>query len=316
MTKRILSALLAAVLSLGVLVSCAGGDETKTDDTTPAVTGGDAVVTEPAEDTTTGREGAKDNIPADLKFTGETVSVVYRNEDWYLKWDVIGTDNSGEIIQDAIWQRNVNVEERFDITLNIQPTQVQGLSNVASELKNLVFSGSDEYDVIVSTANTTIQQSLYPYLYELSGVPHLDIEQPWWRTSAIKELSFNGKDYRYLMGDNTLNDYLKCGVIYYNKDIYTNVTQADADEMYQTVIDGEWTWDKLAELSAQAYADLNGDGVENVGDQFGLMLPRTIPKLPCTWFTPAIPSYIPEPQKAASTSPRSTTKRTWASSIC
>jgi len=274
MTKRILSALLAAVLSLGVLVSCAGGDETKTDDTTPAVTGGDAVVTEPAEDTTTGREGAKDNIPADLKFTGETVSVVYRNEDWYLKWDVIGTDNSGEIIQDAIWQRNVNVEERFDITLNIQPTQVQGLSNVASELKNLVFSGSDEYDVIVSTANTTIQQSLYPYLYELSGVPHLDIEQPWWRTSAIKELSFNGKDYRYLMGDNTLNDYLKCGVIYYNKDIYTNVTQADADEMYQTVIDGEWTWDKLAELSAQAYADLNGDGVENVGDQFGLMLPQ------------------------------------------
>ena len=36
MTKRILSALLAAVLSLGVLVSCAGGDEGKTDDTTPA----------------------------------------------------------------------------------------------------------------------------------------------------------------------------------------------------------------------------------------------------------------------------------------
>ncbi len=34
MTKRILSALLAAVLSLGVLVSCAGGDEGKTDDTT------------------------------------------------------------------------------------------------------------------------------------------------------------------------------------------------------------------------------------------------------------------------------------------
>ena len=75
------------------------------------------------------------------------------------------------------------------------------------------------------------------------------------------------------MGDNTLNDYLKCGVIYYNKDIYTDVTQADADEMYQLVLDGAWTWDKLIELTAMAYADLNGDGVENVGDQFGLMLP-------------------------------------------
>jgi len=271
--KRILSAFLAAVLSLGVLVSCAGGDETQTDDTTPAVTGGDTVVTEPAEDTTTGRENAKDNIPADLKFTGETVNIVYRNEDWYLKWDTIGTDNSGEIIQDAIWQRNVNVEERFGYTMNIQPTQSTGLGNVSSELKNMVFAGSDEYDIIVSTANSTVTQSLYPYLYELSNVPHLDINSPWWRTNAIEELSFDGEHYRYLMGDNTLNDYLKCGVVYYNKDIYTAVTQADADEMYQLVLDGAWTWDKLTELTAQAYADLNGDGVANVGDQFGLMLP-------------------------------------------
>ena len=155
--KRILSAFLAAVLSLGVLASCAGGDETQTDDTTPAVTGGDTVVTEPAEDTTTGRENAKDNIPADLKFTGETVNIVYRNEDWYLKWDTIGTDNSGEIIQDAIWQRNVNVEERFGYTMNIQPTQSTGLGNVSSELKNMVFAGSDEYDIIVSTANSTVR---------------------------------------------------------------------------------------------------------------------------------------------------------------
>ncbi|MBQ4042622.1 MAG: hypothetical protein IJD06_01405 [Clostridia bacterium] len=277
MTKRILSALLAAVLSLGVLVSCAGGDEGKTDDTTPAVTGGaDTAVTEPAEETTTGRENAKDNIPADLRFDGETVSMIYRNEngDYYGQWDMIGTDNSGDVIFDAVWQRNMNVEDRFGITLNIQPTQATGLSNVASELKNMVFSGSDEYDVICSTSNTTISQSLYPYLYELSGVEHLDITQPWWRTDAVMGLSFDGEHYRYLMGDNTLNAYLRCGVIYYNKDIYTDVTQADADELYQTVIDGTWTYDVLTELTAQAYTDLNGDGAENVGDQFGLMMPK------------------------------------------
>lgn len=274
--KRILSAFLAAVMSLGVLVSCASGD-TAGDDTTPAVTGGsDTVVTEPAEETTTGRENAKDNIPADLRFDGETVSMIYRNEnnDYYGQWDMVGTDNSGDVIFDAVWQRNLNVQDRFGITLNIQPTQATGLSNVANELKNLVFSGSDEYDIICSTSNTTIAQSLYPYLYELSGVAHLDIEQPWWRTDAIMGLSFDGEHYRYLMGDNTLNAYLRCGVIYYNKDIYTNVTQSDADELYQTVIDGAWTYDTLSELTAQAYADLNGDGVENVGDQFGLMMPK------------------------------------------
>ena len=143
-TKRILSALLAAVMSLGVLVSCASDDAGKTDDTTPAVTGGDTVATEPAEDTTTGREGAKDNIPSDLRFDGQTISMIYRNENgnYYGNWDMTGTDNSGDVIFDAVWQRNLNVEDRFGISLNIQPIQATGLNNVATELKNLVFSAS------------------------------------------------------------------------------------------------------------------------------------------------------------------------------
>jgi hypothetical protein len=107
-------------------------------------------------------------------------------------------------------------------------------------------------------------------------VEYLDITSPWWRTSAIEELSFDGKTYRYLMGDNTINDYLKCGVLYYNKDIYTDVTQADADELYRIVLDGAWTWDKMAELSALAYSDVNGDGVAAKGDRFGLMIPATV----------------------------------------
>lgn len=278
MNRRILSALLAAILSLGTLVACASDDEGKkpsdTSGSTVTTSGGEATGDVVDENTTTGREGAKDNVPESLKYDGQQVNVVYRNEDWYLKWDCIGTDNSGEVIQDLIWERNRKVEDRFGFTLNILPTQATGAANVASELKNLAFSGSDEYDVIVSTGNTTVQQSLYPYLYELSDVPHLDITQPWWRTSAIESLSFDGEHYRYLMGDNTLNDYLKCGVVYYNKEIYADVTKNDMDALYQTILDGEWTWDVLSELSSSAYIDLNGDGVENVGDQFGLMLPK------------------------------------------
>jgi hypothetical protein len=36
-------------------------------------------------------------------------------------------------------------------------------------------------------------------------------------------------------------------------------------------MDGEWTIDKLSELTAAAYSDANGDGVQNVGDIFGSM---------------------------------------------
>ena len=34
-------------------------------------------------------------------------------------------------------------------------------------------------------------------------------------------------------------------------------------------MDGEWTIDKLVEMTAASYVDLNGDGVETFGDIFG-----------------------------------------------
>ncbi len=270
--KRTLSILLTALLlGTAALTACSSGSSEPAA-TTAAATSAAAVTEEPVA-TTTGRENAKDNIPAELRFSGQKINIVYRNEDWYMHWDVLGTDNSGDLIWDAIWQRNSNVEERFGLTMNIQPTASTGLSNVANELKNMVFAGSDEYDMIVSTGNTTVTQSLYPYLYELSDLKYLDVKQPWWRTDAIDSLSLDGQHYRYLMGDNTLNDYLKCGVIYYNKDIYENV-KGDPDEIYKLVIDGSWTWDKLSEIATVAYQDKNGNGSADNADQFGLMIPN------------------------------------------
>ncbi|MCQ2431686.1 MAG: hypothetical protein MJ175_03690 [Clostridia bacterium] len=231
--------------------------------------------TKPAEvetEAVTGRAAEKDAIPDDVQFTGETVKVLYRDEDWYAHWDMIGTDNSGDVIWDAIWMRNQKVEDRFGIKLDIQPTQTTGRSNVAKEIKTQVFAGTCEYDIISSTGNTTISESLYPYLYELSDLKYLDINQPWWRTNAIEELSLDGIHYRYLMGDHLLNDYLKCGVILYNKNMYASYFD-DADAAYKYVLDGTWTWDKLMNLTKEAYLDLNGDGKEDALDQYGLMLP-------------------------------------------
>ncbi len=277
--KRILSALLAVLLSLGTLISCAqeNPDQSSDDTTTAAVAETDAGTEPVDENTTTGRENAKDNIPADLTFDGEQISIIYRANDYYTQWDVVGTDNSGDLVKDAVWERNLRVEERFGITLNPVTTQSDDMNAYIAEIKSVAMSGSDEFDVITAGGGATVKSGLYPYLLELSDLNYLDIENPWWFTNAIKELSFDGEHYRYLLGDNMLVDYFKSGVVYYNKDIYSAaLSGADPDEMYQAVIDGVWTYDKLSELAATAYADLNGDGVQNVGDQFGLMLPKGV----------------------------------------
>ena len=277
--KRLICILLALLFLLSAATGCgSAGDSAETE--AAAVTDGsgtsDAGTTADAEAETepeNARRAAKDNLPEDLNYDGATVNIVYRNEEYYSNWDMNGTENSGDIIWDAIWLRNTIVEERLNLDMNIQPTQTEGLSNVAAELKNMVYAGVDDYDIISSTANTTVTQSLYPFLYELSDLQYLDISQPWWRTSAIEELALEEGRYRYLLGDHTLNNYLKCGVIFYNKDMYTN-TYGNADDMYQLVLDGTWTYDELTALTADAYVDLNGDGIANPGDAFGLMVPN------------------------------------------
>ena len=277
--KRLVCLFLVLQLLLSAAAGCSKTDNSAVSDS-PDTHSGDASVTDAeitdasAEETEpeNARSSAKDNLPEDLDYNGAAINIVYRNEEYYSNWDMLGTENSGDIIWDAIWLRNMKVEERLNLDMNIQPTQSEGLSNVAAELKNMVYAGVNDYDIISSTANTTVTQSLYPFLYELSDLSYLEITQPWWRTSAIEELALEEGRYRYLLGDHTLNNYLKCGVIFYNKNMYTD-TYGNADEMYELVLDGTWTYDELTSRTATAYMDLNGDGTPNPGDAFGLMVP-------------------------------------------
>ncbi len=271
-SKRITSLTLAALMLLSAgLTGCSDSaqPETETDpisETAPADTAETDAVTGETE-----RRDAKDALP-ELNFNDATVTVCYPNEKYYEQWDIVGTDNSGDAILDEVWNRNRAVEERLGIKFNLVPTQGHDLTTLQNEMKNLAFTGSDDYDIVTGTANTIVTQSLYSYMYELSDLNYLDINQPWWRKSAIEELALEEGQYRYLMGDHTLNNYLKCGVVYYNKDIYTEAF-GDPEDMYRIILDGAWTYDKMTEMTAAAYVDKNGDGKQNPGDTYGLMVP-------------------------------------------
>ncbi len=270
--RKIISLLLAALMLLSAgMTGCSDSAESETG----ADHTGETASQEPVEtESVTGeteRSQAKDELP-DLDFDGAVVTVCYPNEKYYEQWDIVGTDNSGDAILDEVWNRNRAVEERLGITFNLVPTQGHDLTTLQNEMKNLAFTGSDDYDIVTGTANTIVTQSLYSYMYELSDLKYLDISQPWWRESAIEELALEEGQYRYLMGDHTLNNYLKCGVIYYNKDLYTEGF-GDPEDMYQIVLDGAWTYDKMTEMTAAAYIDKNGDGKQNPGDTYGLMVP-------------------------------------------
>ncbi len=275
--KRLLSTALAALLSLSVLIACSDETPAQDEETSDTVVTSEAAVTSDTEnESQTERKDTKDNLPADLTFDGQTLNLMYRQGDDFLNWNIGQEEASGDIVFDAVHERNIKTEERLGITINAISTQSGDRNATAQEISNIVLSASDEIDVFQGTAISD-STSLYPYLLELSKLDYLEIENPWWFTEAIMELSFDGEHYRFLMGDIMLMNYLKCGVIFYNKDFYRATRgNADPDVMYEVVTNGEWTWDAAAELAADAYADLNGNSQVDRDDQFGMMLDNAL----------------------------------------
>lgn len=257
------------------MTACAGGGGAA--DTTAAPTTTSPTDTAAEPETTadpTLRENAKDGIPADLKFAGETVRIIYRDATHIKTYNVIGTENIGDFVTDSVWARNRKVEERLGVTLDIQPTANGDLKECREEIKTALLSGVSEADFYIATCNSSVQASINQCLYDLGQLKYIDLNQPWWWMGAIEELSVDGETYPYLIGDIMLDDYFRMGTIYYNKNLY-EAQFGNPDELYNAVLDGSWTLERLAQISEQCYTDLNGDQRADESDRYGFIISKT-----------------------------------------
>ncbi|MGM9652339.1 MAG: hypothetical protein ACI3XP_01740 [Eubacteriales bacterium] len=266
--KRLTAAVLAS-LTLPGLASCA-----KEDVPDAPVTGDPTVTAAPDTDTTdpgngeTARADRRDSLPDSLNLNGETITILARNTPNVLNYDVIGTDNTGDLVFDAVWERNSKVKERLNVSLNVIPSQSTGLNDLKKEIQQVVMSGAGDYDMFITSNNSIIQFGMVEYLRTFQEAPYLDLNAPWWWTESMLNLSPDGNTIQYLIGDMLLNNLLTSAVVYANKEIWEDHF-GDPDALYQMVLDGKWTLDTFAEYSRQVYTDVNGSGTLDDGDIVG-----------------------------------------------
>lgn len=267
--KKSLSAFLAALMLLSALASCAQDGGEQQSDTTPALT--DAATTAPEETTPedTGRASTKDSLPADLNFDGLPVHIhSFESE----KYDIIGMEeDSGDVVYDAVYHRTLSVADRLNVEIEWADSVTTKWQDFSAELNSTILAGDDAWQIVYAMGNSTIQSNRGNLFMDLSDAKYLDYSQPWWWVEAMEEVSLDGKERKYLVGDLALSNYLRSGCYFFNKALHEDVF-GDPDELYKTVIDGDWTYDKLAEMSAEAYQDVNGDGVVNEGDVYGVII--------------------------------------------
>ena len=137
MTKKVLSLILAVLMILPMAVACA---ETPTEGETTTA-GPTAITTAPAasEEIPEETEFTSKTLPADLKFNGETVTILSRDAS-FVSDELWVDDQNGSMVNDAIYKRNEKVMEQLNV--KFESIKLSGDAYlVSTELRNAASNG-------------------------------------------------------------------------------------------------------------------------------------------------------------------------------
>lgn len=259
-THRITALLLALVMAGSTLLSCGGTSET--DITSEPSAGAD---TEPAG---TEEETYPDNLPDDLDFHGTEFGIYVPANGGQEVFYWGGAELSGDVVSDAAIQRNLAVEERLNVKLSHRLDADVDHNSISKKIGVYLQSGDASVDFFLGQQYGMVPMITEGGFVNANELEHLDFSQPWWSTGYMDEISI-GTDTRYfLAGDYILSTLFYTDALLFNKVIYEN-TFGSADDLYQTVLEGAWTMDKLAELTEAAFVDLNNNGMTDQDDRLG-----------------------------------------------
>lgn len=172
---------------------------------------------------------------------------------------------NGDMVNDAIYNRKIGLEERFNTVLQGDNSGEEGSVKHTNALKNLILSGDDTYHLTQMHSMEGPNLSLQNGLYNLQNVPHIDLTKPWWPAFMVEELSLMGQ--LYVFNNQLTTNFINGSIVFFfNRDL---IEQYDLENPYDIMESGAWTYDRMQKLIAGTHTDLNGDGVQDAGDRYG-----------------------------------------------
>lgn len=258
--RKVSFLLVILMLAGSVLTACS---EAGIQENSPAAEETSSEVEVLSETETETEEVLTDNVPA-LDFGGETVTIAGQQSDGAK--DFGSEELTGEVVNDAIFYREAEMEERFNVVFG-EPLATD-YGTVSSTIKAMVQAGDATYDFVLNQLAQTSADALNGNYMNLNEIPYLDFSQRWYPASVLESASLNDK--LYLMVSDICISYVgQTWSMCFNKDLAEDM---GVENLYDLVREGEWTLDKLMEITSDIYIDVNGDGVRNESDCYGFTM--------------------------------------------
>ncbi|MCL1793350.1 MAG: hypothetical protein FWG34_05745 [Oscillospiraceae bacterium] len=262
-SKTILAVLIFSVVCM--MFSCNAAPDSKNNEAAPdksgegdapgeaaAENGESAEIPFPHENESIDLGGAAFKILIDKQWSGNSLDVT--------DYDI--EEMNGEVLNDAIYSRNVLIEEMY----NFKFEAVHADDSVEAAMNKTVKAGIDEYGAVVPRLMNAAKFSAKGYGINVHDTV-LTLDAPWWDQNIIRDTSIGGEAY-FFSGDIFIKHYDGIGLLMFNKRMLGDL---GLENPYALVNDNKWTIDKFTEMVKGVYMDLDNDGKHNRYDRYGFV---------------------------------------------
>ena len=268
-TTRAASLFLAVLLSALSLSGCGETKENSADPAEAVSQNAEAAAADPGADTEPEETELHDDVPDTLKYDGTTIRIFVsngsgQNEELYAGQGEL----TGDVENDAIMQRNMTAEDRLDIKLEYIGDPTGAWDTIGGILTRFIMAGDTTYDMYLGNEYGHVNLITLGGLQNINALDYIDFDKPWWNVKYMDEMMI-GNDARYfLAGDYIIETIRMAHTLFFNKNFYEDAF-GNPDEMYDWVLDGTWTIDRLASVCEASYVDLNNNGISDPDDRLG-----------------------------------------------
>ncbi len=240
-------ALTAAALLLALLTACGTDTPANTKETETA----DPAAVTTATDTA---DTAPEYIYPTLDMNGETFTILNADMTHWKFYSYIDfEEQSGEVLDDAIFLRNRNMEDRYNFVLE----GIEGsIDTNFNDYRVAITAGDDAYDICFARYDRFGSFVTDGMILNLLEHPEFQLDQPWWDHLVNEKSRLGTGDAQYFAAnDITMSGLDGTVCVFFNETMMNNL---DIERPYDLVRDGKWTMDAMFSICKQG-VNLNGD---------------------------------------------------------
>ena len=211
-------------------------------------------------------------LPEDADYGGYEFKVLTRGDEMHRyplhSRDIIAEEENGEPINDAVYKRNIIVEELLNVKITMIAMDEGDETRPNQAVRRAVQAGDDIYDLLMTHEIYSAPTAQSGHLMNMGNIPYIDLSKPWWCKSATEDLSVGSKIFLAL-SDFSISSNDHAYIVLFNKGLHQ---EYGMENLYDLVNSNKWTFDKMYDIIKDVSRDLNGDGKMTEEDLFGLIL--------------------------------------------